>query len=415
MKILIANNFYYNRGGDCTYMFSLKRLLEEKGHDVVIFSMQHPKNINSEHSKYFVSYINYDEEIKNVNMASAFKVLNRTIFSKEAEQKIEELIKIEKPDIAHLQNIHHHITPSIFHILRKYRIPIIWTLHDYSLICPNTTYLSNGKICEKCKNYKYFWPSIERCKKNSFSASTMAGFEATVHKIMRSYELVDFFIAPSDFIFNKFVEYNFNKNKIKRIDHFTNFRCDCEDTTIGDYYLYVGRLTEEKGLRTLVDAAINVNLSRLKIAGGGHLQSKLINYVTSRDKNKIVEFLGYQSREQLVKLYKNCKFIVVPSEWYEIAGLVILEAFSCGKPAIGSDIGGIPELVKDTERGFIYKTGDVEDLSAAIKYLLNNPDLITEMGLNARQFVENEISPDVHYENLIELYKQALINNKSRN
>jgi glycosyltransferase involved in cell wall biosynthesis len=396
-------------------MFSLKRLLEQNGHDVAIFSMHHPRNYESKYSKYFVSYINYDEEIKNVSMSSALKVFNRTIYSKEAAEKIEELIRLEKPDIAHLQNIHHHITPSILPVLNKYNIPIIWTLHDYSLICPNTTYLSHGKICEKCKHNKFYWPSIEKCKKNSFSASTMAGFEATAHKIRKSYEIVDFYIAPSEFIRNKFVEYSVDKNKIKRIDHFTNFRCDCEVTTKGDYYLYVGRISEEKGIKTLMDAAIKVNSSKLKIAGGGPLQNEMINYVKSRDKNNIIEFLGHQSQEQLVELYANCKFIVVPSEWYEIAGLIILEAFSCGKPAIGSDIGGIPELIKDTERGFIYKTGDVEDLSAAIKYLLNNPDLVAEMGHNARQFIENEMSPDMHYKKLIEIYDLAIISKKIRN
>ncbi|MEM3001818.1 MAG: glycosyltransferase, partial [Candidatus Nitrosocaldus sp.] len=151
MKVLIVSNFYYNRGGDCTYMFSLKKLLEDMGHKVIVFSMNHPLNFQSEYSRYFVDYINYDEAVKSISLATGFEVLSRAVFSIDAKRKIEELIEDERPDIAHLQNIHHHITPSIFYPLKKNNIPIVWTLHDFVLICPNTSFLANGRICERCK------------------------------------------------------------------------------------------------------------------------------------------------------------------------------------------------------------------------------------------------------------------------
>ncbi len=149
MKILLINNFYYNRGGDCTYLLSLEKLLKRKGHKVIIFSMNHPSNFNSEYSKYFVSYIDYAKEVTNKTISSGIKVLKRTVYSGEAKKKIEALIREEKPDIAHLQNIHHHITPSIFYALRKNNIPIVWTLHDYTIICPNTSFLAHNTICER--------------------------------------------------------------------------------------------------------------------------------------------------------------------------------------------------------------------------------------------------------------------------
>jgi glycosyltransferase involved in cell wall biosynthesis len=408
MKILLVNNYYYNRGGDCTYLFSLKKLLEEKGHRVSIFSMHHPQNFDSEYSRYFVSYINYDEEIKNVSIYSSLKVLNRTIYSKEAKVKIEELIRDERPDIVHLQNIHHHITPSIFYIFKKYKVPVVWTLHDYTLICPNTSFLSHGKICERCKKKKYFWPSIVKCKKDSFGASSMAAFESTLHNLMKIDNYVDAFIAPSKFLYDKFLEYGIKSDKLMRLDHFTTFSCSCEKQTTGAYYLYVGRISEEKGLKTLIDAALRVNSSKLKIAGGGPMSEQMIEYTRSKDKNNIIEFLGHKSLEELIELYKDCKFIVVPSEWYEISGLIIFEAFACGKPAIGSKIGGITELIKDTERGLLFEPGNVEDLSATIKFLLNNPDIVEEMGNNAREFVVNELSAEKHYHKLIEIYEQAI-------
>ena len=408
MKILLVNNFYYYRGGDCTYLFSLKKLLEEKGHKVCVFAMDHPSNVDSEHSKYFVSFINYDEEVKNINIVSGFKVLNRTIYSREARIKIEKLIQAEKPDIAHIQNVHHHITPSIFFVLKKHNIPILWTLHDYTLICPNTSFLSHGRVCERCKTHIYLRPSLERCKKNSFSASTMAALETAMHRIMRLQDIVDLFIAPSEFLRNKFIEYGFPENKIVRLDLFTDVRLPDKADKTGNYYIYAGRMAPEKGLKTLIDAAVRVNSCKLKIIGSGPLLQDVSAYAASKDKNNVIEFLGHQNREELIDLYRNCKFIVVPSEWYETSGLIIFEAFACGKPVIGSRIGGIPELVKDTERGLVFEPGNVEDLSAAIKYLLNNPDLVAEMGENAKAYAQQELSGEEHYRKLIKIYESVM-------
>lgn len=408
MKILLVNNYYYYRGGDCTYLFSLKKLLEENGHEICIFAMHHPQNLDSKYSKYFVSYINYDDEIKNINIASGLKVLNRAIYSTEAKEKIERLIEIEKPDIAHIQNVHHHITPSIFSVFKKHNIPIIWTLHDYTMICPNTSFLSHGKICEKCKKNRYYWASFERCKKDSFSASTMAGLESSVHRMMRLQELVDCFIAPSKFLKEKLLEYGFHENKVKRVDLFTDVDLTKETGKAGDYYMFIGRIAEEKGLKTLIDVAVTMDSCKLKIVGSGPLFEELTEYVSSIDKNDLIEFMGYKDREEIIGLYNNCKFVVVPSEWYEPSGLIVFEAFALGKPVIGSRIGGIPELVKDTERGLIFEPGDKEDMAAAIRYLLNNPDLCKEMGQNARRFVDEEMSPEKHYERLMDIYDQEL-------
>ncbi len=408
MKVLLINNFYYNRGGDCTYMFSLKKLLEKNGHKVIFFSMHHPLNFDSKYSKHFVSHIDYAEEIKNKSISSAFKVLSRTLFSEEAKRKIEILIKEEKPDIAHLQNIHHHITPSIFHSLKKHNIPIIWTLHDYTLICPNTSFLDHGRICERCKKWKYFWPLLVRCKKGSFSASAMAAFEITLHKLMRIYNKVDVYIAPSKFLKNKFVEYGFNEANVKHLDHFIDFPVIKDKITSENYYLYVGRISEEKGIKTLIDAAIKVNSCHLKIVGGGPLLNEMIAYVKEKDKNNIIEFSGHKSREDLFDIFKNCKFVVVPSEWYENAGLIIFEAFSCGKPVIGANIGGIPEFVKDNVRGITYKPGDVDELCTHITHFLNNPDIVLEMGENARTHIDQNLNDEKHYDILMKIYKDAI-------
>lgn len=407
MKILLINNFYYNRGGDCTYLFSLKKLLEEKGHKVIIFSMNHPQNFYSEHSPYFVNYINYADEAKKKNIYSGIKVLSRSIYCVEARRNMERLIKDTKPDLAHLNNIRHHITPSILRPLKEHNIPIVWTLHDYQLICPNISFIAKGRICEKCKKRKYFWPLFTRCKKDSFLASAMAAIEHTVQMITKTYDLVDVFICPSIFLKNKFIEYGFQNKKLTLLNHFINVDCDYEDEPPGDYLLYVGRLSEEKGVKTLIDAVINVESCKLKIVGDGPLKEELILYIKSKNVINKIEFLGYKDHKDVIALIKQCKFLVIPSEWYEVTGLVIFEAYACGKPVIGSRIGGIPEFIRDNETGLTFEPQNSEDLSSKIDFLMKNPDKTEKMGKSALSFVKQNLSPEKHYEKLMEIYRNA--------
>jgi glycosyltransferase involved in cell wall biosynthesis len=409
MKILLVSNFYYNRGGDCTYLLYLKNLLEMRGHKVIIFSMDHPQNFATENSRHFVSYINYDEEVKSKTISSLFKVLNRTIYSHEARRKIEELILEERPDIAHLQNIHHHITPSIFYVLKKHNVPIVWTLHDYTVICPNTSFLSHGRICEKCRKRRYYWPLILRCKKNSFGASAMAAFETFMHRILGVNDLVDIFIAPSRFLEDKLIDYGFSKDKIR---HLNNFLIDgpvpYEGENISDYYLYVGRISEEKGIKTLIDAASENNSYKLKIIGTGPLLEEMVSYAKSKKEKNSTEFLGYKKHEEVLSLLSRCRFVVLPSEWYENYPYSILEAFSFAKPVIGARIGGIPEIIKNWETGLLFDPGDSEDLSLKIRFFIDHPDKAEELGRNAKQFIDQEINADKHFDKLMSVYRDVL-------
>ena len=408
-KVLLVNNFYYNRGGDCTYLFSLKNILEQNNHNVVIFSMEHPQNLNSSWSKYFVNYINYDEELKQITFSSVMKVATRTIYFLKAKKMISKLIREENPDIVHLQNIHHHITPSILYPLKNKNIPVVWTLHDYQLICPNISFLAHGKICERCKNKKYYWPVIIKCKKNSFAASLMSAIEIIIHNVMRIDRLVDMYIAPSNFLKSKFIEFGFKREKVKHISHFASVDVKNNIDKSEDYYLFIGRISEEKGVKTLIEAAVKLNLSKLKIVGDGPLLQDMINYARVIDNNNIVEFVGHKSREEVDEIIKKCKFLVIPSEWYETSGLVIIEAFSYGKTVVGSRVGGIPELIRDNETGLTFEMGNVQDLSSKIKYMLNNPDEVGRMGKNAREFTQKELDSERYYKELIKIYDDLFL------
>ena len=422
MKILLVNNFYYNRGGDCTYLFALKTILKEHQNQVSIFSMNHPQNFQTDFSKYFVSYINYEEEVKSKTISSGFKVAKRTIYSTEAKRKIEELIRNERPDVAHIQNIHHHITPSIFKCLKDHNIPIIWTLHDYTVICPNTSFLADGEICEKCKKKKYFWPSIVKCKKKSFAASTMAALEASVHAMMKFYDYVDFFIAPSEFMRDKLQEYGIRPEKIVHLNNFTCFAdidIDIENKSEEKYFMYLGRLADEKGIRTLIDASIKafadpessngiINNYKLKIIGDGPIKRREMSYVKSKGAGNIIQFLGHKSHDEAMQLLKGSEFLIIPSEWYENFPYAVLEAFSMRKPVIASRIGGITELVKNWKTGLLFEPGNSDMLSMKINFLLKHPEKSRDLGTNAKAFMAGDINPENHYLKLMEVYNRAI-------
>ncbi|MHA1251122.1 MAG: glycosyltransferase [Candidatus Helarchaeota archaeon] len=408
MRILLANNFYYNRGGASTYTFLLVDLLKKNGNDVIPFAMKHPQNNISEFSEYFVSYIDYTKEIKNINLFSGIRVLPKCIFSYEAYKKILDIIFEKKPDIAHLHEIHHHITPSILYALKQHNVPIIWTLHDYVLICPNTHFLSHGEICERCKKHKYYWAPLTKCKKNSFFASALAALESSIHKFMKISDLVDIFISPSEFLRKKFIEYGYDGEKIINIPNPVNISAHLNENKDNGYFLYIGRLSPEKGVKTLIEATLLSGVGKLKIVGDGILRQELINYKRTKRSARLIEFLGHKRHEEVLKLIQNSRFVVVPSEWYENFPYSILEAFSYGKPVIGSSIGGIPELIKDGFNGFLFKPKDVNKLAEIIYRLNKYPDIAKKMGRNAHRICFNLYNPEKHIKKVLREYEKII-------
>ncbi len=414
MKILHLSNYYYIRGGDCTYLFSLKKLLEKGGHQNIVFSMHHPRNLDSAYSGYFVSYIDYADEARNKTLLSGLRILSRAVYSMEAKKKIQCLVEKERPDIAHVQSLHHNLTHSVLYPLKQQGIPVVWTLHDYALICPNTHFLCRGYICEKCKRRKFYWSVIRKCKKDSLGASTVAMIETVVHRIMKIRDLVDVFITPSEFLRKKLMEYGFDRERIVCVNNFIDLDPGGEKTESGDYYLYVGRLTREKGVGTLIDAAVKAGAGRLRIVGDGELKDELMSYARGKKGGADIEFCGPVSRDDVMALIKKCRFVVLPSEWYENFPYAVLESFACGKTVIGARIGGIPELVRDNETGLTFEPGNSDDLSSKIRYLNDNPDKRLRMGENARSFVEQKLNAETHYLKIMGIYNAVIKHNKLR-
>lgn len=403
MKILLANKFFYLKGGAEVSFFETAKLLESKGHKVIFFSMQHPKNFPSIYEKFFVSNVDYEKSALKDKIDASLKLL----YSFEAKRKIKDLIKREKPDVAYLNNIHHQISPSILGAFKQFNIPVVLALRDYKMVCASYSMLADWKICEACKNKKYYYCFLKACVKDSKAMSFINTIEMYLHhKILHIYDLVDVFISPSEFLKSKVEEMGF-KGKIIYLPNFVKIedfkpQYNWEENSI----VYFGRLSKEKGLFTLIDAMRDTKGIILKIIGDGPIRGDMEKKVENENIKNVL-FLGYKSGENLRNEIKKSMFTVLPSEWYENNPRSVIEGFALGKSVIGSRIGGIPELVKDGETGLTFEPGNSVDLRSKIEYYTNNPDKVVKMGKNARLFAEKDLNAEEHYRRLMEIYRQV--------
>jgi glycosyltransferase involved in cell wall biosynthesis len=410
MKILMVDKYYFVKGGVERYIFELKKVLESHGHDVIPFSMKSNLNEDSPYSKYFVENIDFNIESKVEKFLQSFRITGRVIYSFHAKKKLKQLIQKTRPDIAHLHMIDHQISPSILHVLKRYKIPALQTVHQYKFVCPNARMYIDHKneICERCLGGKFYHSLLQRCHKHSLLASALVTIESYFHHLIKIYDTIKLFHVPSQFIGKKLEEGGIPVSKIHyqllTID-LDNYACN---TKSSDYIVYYGRLSPEKGVLTLLKAfqKLRTNVP-LKIIGEGPERSVLETY-KNQNCMKNVTFLGYQSGKQLIESLANSMFVVVPSEWYENSPLTIYESFALGKPVIGARIGGIPEFIQDGVNGYLFQSGNVNELASKMETLLEDTKKVFELGKNAREFAENHFAPEIHYKRLLSVYHTLL-------
>ncbi|MBD3413070.1 MAG: glycosyltransferase [Candidatus Aminicenantes bacterium] len=401
MKILLVNKFFYLKGGAERAFFDTAELLKRKGHEILSFSMKHPNNKESSFSNYFVSPVDFNQIS---GFGNKIKAAGRILYSVESQKKISELMEYKRPGLVHLHNIHSQISPSILFAIKKYNLPVVMTLHDYKLACPVYTFFRDQKPCEKCSGQHYYHCLIHKCSKSSYFKSLLNTLEMYLHhQLLHIYGLVDAFICPSRFLYEKISEtgYQFKSHYLPNFIHFDKYvpSYTWEDKTL----VYFGRLSEEKGLSTLCEAAKGLDI-KVKIIGDGPLKHDLEKKVSQENIKNII-FTGYQKGRHLYDHIKNSMAAVLPSLWYENNPRMILESFALGKPVIGSRIGGIPELVMDEKTGFTFKPGDAQDLRDKILYLTKNPVRIKQMGRHSRQWAERHFQPEIHFKKLMRIYK----------
>jgi len=404
MKVLLIDKFLFPKGGASICTLETGKLLIKNGHDVAFWGMKHPLNKELPFQDFFVSNVDYN---KKTSIWQQVKSGIKILYSLEAKSKISNLLACWRPDIVHLNNFAHHISPSILSVFIKYKIPAVMTLHDYKLICPTYLMLLNGRPCEKCKKGKFYNCLINKCTKNSILKSLINTMEMYLHhKILNIYDSISLFISPSIFLMEKVKEMGFNGN-IVYLPNFVELgkykpSYDYKDKAI----VYFGRLSKEKGVGNLINAVKDLDVE-LKVVGSGPYEDELRNKVNGENIGNVY-FLGYKEGKELIKIISESLFAVIPSAWYENNPISVLESFALGKPVIGSRIGGIPELVIDGKTGFTFKAGDSAVLKEKIKYLLDNTNKIKVLGRNARKFVEKNFNPEKHYKELIEIYKMEI-------
>jgi glycosyltransferase involved in cell wall biosynthesis len=404
MKILLINKFFFSFGGTETAFFQAGKLLQERGHEVICFSMAHPNNNETRYSCHFVSRVDF-EEMR--GWREKMRGVKRILFGREPREQLDELLRIEKPDIAHLHNIYHHLSPAIIATLKKYGIPVVMTLHDYKVVCPAYKLFSKGKICEKCRGAHFFRCFLNQCIKNSYLKSFVCALEMSLHR--KYYRQVDRFISPSLFSIHKIKEMGF-AGDCSYIANFTDC-CPLEAVPAppAPQVIFFGRLVEEKGVSLLIEAMQGTAADCL-IVGDGPLKNKLQAQAEQSAKARI-KFFDHQPHARLRQLVRCSSLVVVPSIWYENNPFAVIEAFALGVPVIAARIGGIPELVIDGETGLLFSAGDSADLSLKITMLLECPELGRELAAKARLHFERQFHPDRHYKKLLDLYRGLIAAN----
>jgi len=409
MNVLMIHKFHYIEGGAERYVFNLSQLLQEKGDVVSAFSMQHPKNLPSPYADYFVSYFNPDQLRESKNPFKTLKKAAKVIYNKEAQRKLAMLIEETRPDIAHVHSVYHHISPSIFKTLKEYNIPVILTLHDFKLVCPNIVFLDGkNRVCEACRG-KYFWKATaKKCFRESYGASLLVTLEATIHNMLKSYKNnVDLFHSPSAFLARKISEYGYNHKPVKVLPYTLNVNSfkPCYDKS--DYFVYAGRMSVEKGVLFLVDAMKHIKGKKLYLIGTGPLDDEIKQRI-EKDGLDNVKMLGYKTGDELRNLISHAAFTVMPSLCHDNSPLAIYESLSLGNAILGASIGGIPELIEDGVDGYTFKAGDATDFVKKANLLIDHQQTTINMGKRGRKKAQQLFSPGEHYEKIMDFYEQAI-------
>lgn len=399
MKVLNVGSHHRVKGGSDRYFLALERLLEQKGHRVIPFAARSPEPDAGEETLHFSRGVDPDDP-------SPADVA-RFVFNREARRSIAGLLEKHRPDVAHLHAYSGQLSASILKPLRDRGVPTVQTLHDYKLGCPVRIFVSRGDVCEACEG-EHFWRALpRRCNRGSLTRTALNVLEAYVSRWLGDASVPDHFVAPSGFLRSKMLEHEIvPPDRITTVPNFVDPGDFRPARGNGEHLVYVGRLREVKGVRTLVDAAASLPEVPLLIVGTGPDRDALERRV---DLNGLshVRFVGFKDGEELHDLVRRSIAVVVPSELYENCPMVVLEAMALGRAVIGTDMGGIPELITDGTDGLLFEAGDADALRRRLQWVAEHPAETTRMGAAGRRKVERAFDPDAHYRRLAEIYDEV--------
>ena len=383
MRVCLIHNRYGTFSGEEAVVEATKRLLREKGHEVVQF-------------------VRSSAEIERMRFGKA-RAFFSGVYSWSARRRMRHLLNEHRPDVVHVHNLYPLISPSVLGECRRAEVPVVMTVHNYRLVCPNGLHMVCGEVCEKCHGGREYWCVLRNCE-GSLPKSLGYALRNWLARKQRAFlDNVTMYAALTEFQRQRLIVEGFPAERIAVIPNMV--ACDgyAAGGAAGDYVAYVGRISPEKGVTHLLSAARRLTDIAFKAVGGYDRMPHLPGEAPANFK-----FLGFLKGAGLGEFYCNCRVLVLPSICYETFGLPIVEAALHGKPVICSRIGGLPEIVDDGVTGLLFEPGNAEDLAEKIRYLWDRPDLCRKMGQAGREKALREYSPEKYYERLMAVYEKAL-------
>lgn len=403
MRILFCNKYNYPFSGTEIYLFELMELMRSQGHEVALFSMADPRGEPTAYDHHFVPHVDFKVS---TGIWQKVRRAGHAIYSTESRRRIRAMIREFRPDVAHVRNVYHHLSPSILWELKAHKVPVLYHLNDFKLLCPTYNLVSQGEVCEACKGGAFWHVLRPRCYPGLGARVTLMT-EACVHRFLGTFrQCVDTFLAPSQFVRDKFVEHGWSGGRFEVLPHFQEAhpwagRASREKAPV----LYFGRLSAEKGVQDLLHAMQKLPHRSLMVAGDGPQRAQL-EQISGSLKLSNVEFLGHVGGARRDALIAQSLCTVLPSHAYETLGKTILESYAEGRAVVASDMGSRRELVRDGETGILYPTGDVDRLAQAIETLAGAPALAEKMGRAGWELVRERHTPVEHYRRLMSLYER---------
>jgi glycosyltransferase involved in cell wall biosynthesis len=396
MKIVVAHNTYQQPGGEDIVFRNECELLKSAGHTVV-------------------EYLRSNHDASNYVSVSKLSLAKNTIWSSDTRRDFRQLLLRERPDVVHVHNTFVMVSPSIYWACRDARVPVVQTLHNYRLLCPGATFFRDGKVCEECLDHGVWRGVRYGCVQGSTTATAVLAAMLTTHHYLGTWSrLIEYFFAPTEFARRKFIKGGLPQNKILVKPNFVD-PDPGEGTGERSYALFAGRLSHEKGVRTLLAAwASLANSIPLHIVGDGPLRAELEDYARQHGLSNVY-FRGRLTWNETMEAMKGARCLLFPSECYEGAlPLTVVEAFACGTPVIASRLGAMQSLITDGGTGLHFTPGDAKDLAAKAEYAWAHPEVLDAMRKNARRTYETTYTAAHNYEMLLETYERAILNNEAR-
>lgn len=403
MRILMVHSFHHARGGDTTYTRALTRGLIERGHDVSPLAMRHPDNDPSTWEARFPRW---------VTPRTAQRLSDRTVqalscvWSAEAAWSARGIARDLHPDVVHVQHLHRHLTPSILPPLRKAGAAIVWTVHDYELICPSGLLFTQGAPCERCRGHHYTQAIRHRCKWGELGPSVGVAVEKAIHRLAGVWDLVDRFLCPSRALADAMIRFGVPH---QRVEHLPNpvaapMHPAAMPTSATAGWMVAGRLTEEKGVHVAIEAASRLPEHPLRICGDGPWRTQLERRAADIP---WVQFLGHQPQDEMAHRLNEARVVAVPSIWPENFPFAVSEAQAMARPVVASAIGGVPEMITHGVDGMLVPPGDPDALAGAVHALLGDPGLAEALGRAGHSRVRRRLCPAEHLRVIEDHYFQA--------